>query len=230
MTTILYLVRHGETDWNATGRWQGHTDVPLNERGLQQARLLAQRLQREGVRFDAIYSSDLTRAYQTAWEIGSLLRVAVQLWPPLREIDMGEWSGLTREEIRARYPDDYARLERGEDLRRGKTGETKAAMHQRVTHSIEAMVAQHPDETLALVTHGGPVRALIRYVNERYGGSVPFPNQIGNTSLTILTCHSYMWEITACNDLRHVQPPDSQSALVTAPPDDAEQPGEGYIV
>jgi probable phosphoglycerate mutase len=230
MTTILYLVRHGETDWNATGRWQGHTDVPLNERGMQQARLLAQRLLREGIRFDAIYSSDLTRAYQTAWEIGSLLKVAVQLWPPLREIDMGEWSGLTRDEIRDRYPDEYARLERGEDLRRGITGETKAAMYQRVTHSIEAMVAQHPDETLALVTHGGPVRALIRYVNERYGSGMAQPTHIGNTALTVLTCHSYMWEITSCNDLRHLQPTNSHDDIVTAPPDDTEQPGEGYIV
>jgi probable phosphoglycerate mutase len=229
MTTILYLVRHGETDWNATGRWQGHTDVPLNERGLQQARLLAQRLLDEGVRFDAIYSSDLTRAYQTAWEIGSLLKVAVQLWPPLREIDMGAWSGLTREEIHARYPDEYTRLERGEDIRRGINGETKAAMRQRVTHSVEAMVAQHPDETLALVTHGGPVRALVSYVAERYGGTVSQANQIGNTSLTILTCHSYMWEITSCNDMRHLQPPDSHTGIVTAPPDDAEQPGEYFV-
>jgi probable phosphoglycerate mutase len=229
MTTILYLVRHGETDWNATGRWQGHTDVPLNERGLQQARLLAQRLLDEGVRFDAIYSSDLTRAYQTAWEIGSLLKVAVQLWPPLREIDMGAWSGLTREEIHARYPDEYTRLERGEDIRRGINGETKAAMRQRVTHSVEAMVAQHPEETLALVTHGGPVRALVSYVAERYGGTVSQANQIGNTSLTILTCHSYMWEITSCNDMRHLQPPDSHTGIVTAPPDDAEQPGEYFV-
>lgn len=230
MTTILYLVRHGETDWNATGRWQGHTDVPLNERGFQQARLLAQRLLDEGVRFDAIYSSDLTRAYQTAWEIGSLLKVAVQLWPPLREIDMGAWSGLTREEIHARYPDEYTRLERGEDIRRGINGETKAAMRQRVTHSVEAMVAQHPGETLALVTHGGPVRALVSYVAERYGGTVSQANQIGNTSLTTLTCHSYMWEITSCNDMRHLQPSDSHARIVTAPPDDAEQPGEGYFV
>jgi len=230
MTTILYLVRHGETDWNATGRWQGHTDVPLNERGMQQARLLAQRLLREGIHFDAIYSSDLTRAYQTAWEIGSLLKVAVQLWPPLREIDMGEWSGLTRDEIRARYSDAYARLERGEDIRRGIIGETKAAMRQRVTHSVEAMVAQHPDETLALVTHGGPVRALVSYVAERYGGTVSRANHIGNTSLTILTCHSYMWEISSCNDMHHLQPQNSHDDIVTAPPDDAEQPGEGYIV
>jgi probable phosphoglycerate mutase len=197
---------------------------------MQQARLLAQRLLREGIRFDAIYSSDLTRAYQTAWEIGSLIKVAVQLWPPLREIDMGEWSGLTRDEIRARYPDAYARLERGEDLRRGISGETKTAMYQRVTHSIEAMVAQHPDETLALVTHGGPVRALVSYVAERYGGTVSRANHIGNTSLTILTCHSYMWEISSCNDMRHLQPQNSHDDIVTAPPDDAEQPGEGYIV
>jgi probable phosphoglycerate mutase len=229
MTTVLYLVRHGETDWNAAGRWQGHADVPLNERGLQQARLLAQRLLRERIRFNAIYSSDLARAYQTAWEIGSQLKVAVQLWPPLREIDMGAWSGLTRAEIRARFPDEYARLEQGEDIRRGGSGETKASMRQRVTQSVEAMVAQHPNETLALVTHGGPVRALVNYVNEYYGGTTLQPDHVGNTSITVLECLSYTWQIKVCNDVGHLHSSDSQADLVTTPPDDAEQPGEHIV-
>jgi hypothetical protein len=73
------------------------------------------------------------------------------------------------------------------------------------------------------------VRALVSYVAERYGGTVSQANQIGNTSLTILTCHSYMWEITSCNDMRHLQPPDSHTGIVTAPPDDAEQPGEYFV-
>ena len=82
MKTTVYLIRHGETDWNLNGRWQGHTDVPLNDIGLQQAKRLAQRLYKERVHFDVLYSSDLTRAYQTAWEIGAVLKVAVELLPP----------------------------------------------------------------------------------------------------------------------------------------------------
>ncbi len=223
MTTTLYLIRHGETDWNATGRWQGHADVPLNARGLHQARLLASRLQTEGVQFDAIYSSDLKRAFQTAWEVGAALKVAVQLWPPLREIDLGKWSGLTREEIRTNYPDDYARLKAGEDVPRGGA-ETSAALRKRVVESVEAMVTQHPAETLALVSHGGPVRSLVSYVIEKYGADVQPNRHIGNTSITVLHCHSYLWEISTYNDTRHLH--TDEFDLVSQPPDDAERPEE----
>lgn len=109
MKTMLYLIRHGETDWNASHRWQGHADIPLNQRGLRQAQLVAQQLQAEGVQFDAIYSSDLTRAYQTAWQIGALLHLPVQMLPPLREIDVGgvEWANPKR---------DRSSLSRGDAL------------------------------------------------------------------------------------------------------------------
>jgi probable phosphoglycerate mutase len=223
MTTILYLIRHGETDWNASGRWQGHTDVPLNDKGLRQAQLLAQHLHEHRVAFHAIYSSDLTRAYQTAWEIGSALRIAVQLWPPLREIDMGAWSGLTREEIRKRYPDDYALLEHGHDIRRGG-GETAARLYRRVVDTVQAMISHHPNETIALVTHGGPIRSLVGYVAETYGADVPDRMHIGNTSVTIVECLSYMWQVTTYNDMQHLYANAEVSELVSAPPDDAEQP------
>lgn len=228
MTTVLYLIRHGETDWNVHRRWQGHTDIPLNERGLKQARLLAQRLQREGVRFNGIYSSDLARAYQTAWEVGAALKVAVQMWPPLREIDVGAWSGLTRDEIRTRFADEYARLEQGEDIRRGG-GETGAALYQRVTATIEAMVKQHPGETIALVSHGGPIRALVRHVVEDYGAEMPPKEHIGNTSITTISCLSYMWKLETHNDMRHLFDEETGEDLVSMPPDDAEQHEENVL-
>ena len=150
MTTTLYLIRHGETDWNLDGRWQGHTDIPLNSIGRKQAKILAQRLHGEGTRFDVIYSSDLTRAYQTAWEIGAAIKVAVQLLPPLREIDMGCWSGLTRDEIKSRYPMEYRLLELDHDIPRGG-GENLAAFPSGVSGVFEAVSAcVSPSSALAL--------------------------------------------------------------------------------
>src|SRR5581483_11305534 len=98
MTTLL-LVRHGETDWNAERRWQGHADVPLNARGREQARALAEELAGESI--DAIYSSDLSRAQDTADIVGARLDVPVVVDPDLREIDVGPVEGLTAEESAA---------------------------------------------------------------------------------------------------------------------------------
>jgi probable phosphoglycerate mutase len=111
MSSTIYLIRHGETEWNLAGRWQGHADVPLNELGARQAQLVGRRLAREGARFDAIYSSDLARAFQTAWEIGAAVKVPVQLLPPLREIDLGAWSGRTYDEIKQLFPEEVAQVE-----------------------------------------------------------------------------------------------------------------------
>ncbi len=90
--TTFFVIRHGETDWNLNGRWQGHADVPLNQVGRVQARRLADRLLRDGARIDAIYSSDLKRAWETARAVAAALDLAPRLDPSLREIDVGSWS------------------------------------------------------------------------------------------------------------------------------------------
>jgi probable phosphoglycerate mutase len=221
MKTLVYLIRHGETDWNLERRWQGHTDIPLNTIGKQQSKRLAERLCTEQTRFDVLYSSDLTRAYQTAWEIGSALHVPVEMLPPLREIDLGIWSGLTREEIREQFPVEFALLSQGQDIPRGG-GETLAALRARVVNTIEAMVAQHPGETLAFVSHGGAIRMMLRYVCETFNLD-NFPcKHIGNTAISLLH-HSVKdgWELLRCNDMAHLEP---YPELYTAPPDDAERP------
>lgn len=225
MTTTLYLIRHGETDWNVTGRWQGYADVPLNAVGRTQAQLVARRLSNDGVMFDAIYSSDLARAYQTAWEIGSAVKVPVQLLPPLREIDLGLWSGLTRAEIQAQFPAEYARLEQGEDIQRGG-GESTAMLYRRVVAAVEAIVAQHPGHTLALVTHGGPVRMLLRRANNQDPTSQTSFAHIGNTSLSIVHCNSSDWTAVTVNDMAHLADQPQAPDLMSAPPDDAEPPQE----
>jgi broad specificity phosphatase PhoE len=222
MTTTVYLIRHGETDWNLAGRWQGHADVPLNEIGLRQARVVAQRLAAEDVRFDAIYSSDLARAFQTAWEIGAAVKVAVQLLPNLREIDLGTWSGLTYGEIKTTHPTEIALLEAGQDIPRGG-GETLSALRKRVVEAVDAIAHHHGAGTLGLITHGGCIRMLLAHAESFDGdGFKRFPH-IGNTSISVVRVAPDRWEALRVNDVAHLEATDEPD-LISAPPDDAERP------
>jgi broad specificity phosphatase PhoE len=103
----LFLIRHGETDWNHEGRWQGHEDRGLTERGAEQARAAAQAL--HGVTFAAIYASDLRRATESARPLADAVGLLVEEQPELREIDTGSWTGLTRDEVAAADPQGAAR-------------------------------------------------------------------------------------------------------------------------
>jgi broad specificity phosphatase PhoE len=146
VTTIL-LARHGETDWNREGRWQGWADPPLNETGRAQARALAEQLQETP--FDAVYSSDLRRAHETAEIVAAPHGVPVVTDPGLREIDVGTWSGLTQTEIELRFPDG----ERPD-------GETREQHLERVLEAAERIARANPEGRILLVTHGGTMRAL----------------------------------------------------------------------
>jgi broad specificity phosphatase PhoE len=146
----LILARHGETDWNRDGIWQGHGDPPLNELGRRQAAELAERL--ADVEIDALYSSDLRRAYETAEIIARAKSLAITAEPELREIDIGAWSGLTRAEIEERFPG----MERHD-------GETSEAFDARAVGVLTRIAGAHDGHQVLVVTHGGVVRALQRH-------------------------------------------------------------------
>lgn len=227
MKTTLYLIRHGETEWNADGRWQGHADVPLNDVGREQAALLAKWFRRTGTRFDRIYSSDLSRAYQTAWAVGLALGMPVQLYPPLREIDLGIWSGMTRDEVRERYPIEFALLNQGQDIPRGGA-ETTAALTKRVVGAVRALVAEHRGETLALVSHGGSLRTLLQQgATDEQRADVRWRN-LANTSVSVMQVTEDRWELASFNDVTHLERATDHDELVTTPPDDEQQPIEGF--
>jgi broad specificity phosphatase PhoE len=155
VTTIL-LARHGESDWNRDRRWQGYADRPLTERGREQARALAERL--SDIRLDAIYSSDLERARATAEAVARPRGMAVEHVPALREVDVGSWSGLTREEAEENYPEAFGRWLQGSA---GWTdGETYEEMSERVLGAIAKIIQQHPEGRALVVAHGGPIRAV----------------------------------------------------------------------
>lgn len=160
MPTIL-LARHGETDWNAENRFQGHADPPLNERGRAQARELAGKLRDE--RVDAVFTSPLRRARETAEIVAETLGLPVIEDEGLREVDVGEWQGLTRAEIEERYPDAFARwVAHGPGWERGETYE---AMGERVLDALARIADGRAGERLLVVTHGGPVRAALARAN-----------------------------------------------------------------
>ena len=160
VTTIL-LARHGETDWNREHRWQGHADPPLNDRGREQAAELARRL--AGIRIDAVYSSDLARARETAELVAAAIGIAVVVDPALREIDVGEWRGLTTTEIEARFPDGYRRHAGGGDG--WQNGETHAAMSARIVEAVGRIAEAHPGGDVLSVLHGGVMRALLAHAS-----------------------------------------------------------------
>ncbi len=159
--TRFILIRHGETDWNIEGRWQGQADVPLNERGREQAVQTAHAL--DDIKFAAIYSSDLSRARETAEALASVMKLNVQFDVRLREIHQGEWQGLLISEIRARYA-DAIRL-RMIDPRSvvPPGGETTSQVMERVVAAIEDIRPKYFGQTVAVVSHGFAIACLLTH-------------------------------------------------------------------
>ena len=164
--TELLLVRHGETDWNRDRRFQGHADPPLNETGREQAHALAADL--AGERIQLVYTSDLRRARETAEIVAARLEADVVALRELREIDVGEWQGLTWPEIEARYPEGArAWHEHGHGW---ETGETYDELGERVVSALRRIAADHPEERVLVIGHGGTIRATRAFLE---GLSVP---------------------------------------------------------
>ena len=158
----IYLVRHGITEWNCVRRMQGHTDVPLNTEGRVQAALIGARLSAVAPRPTAIWSSDLARAVDTARAIAQPLGLKVQTTPLLRETMLGEWEGLTREEIIARGDSERLEAYLRDSLQASAAGsETLEAVWDRMLRGMDDIRQQCPEETIVIVGHGGSLRALI---------------------------------------------------------------------
>ena len=153
MTTLI-LVRHGETDWNAQHRWQGHSDTALNDAGREQAHRLAGKLEP----VDALYSSDLARA-RTAEIIAESLGLDIRLDPRLRERGFGSWEGRTSEEIEASFPDEQRRWREGIGAG-AHDAEQFEAFAGRVGSFVDEVVPRHPGEAVLVVTHGGTIRVV----------------------------------------------------------------------
>jgi glucosyl-3-phosphoglycerate phosphatase len=202
----LVLVRHGETEWNADGRWQGHGGGGLSVRGREQARRTAESLMREIGDIALIARSDLRRVAETAEPLeadGAPVRVD----PRLRELDCGSWAGLTHAEIAEADPERYAAWQAGADVAPGG-GERVADMQARVT----AALTEHLDElgdggTAVVVTHGGPIRVGVAGLR---GRSVTALDEacapVANCSITELVSAGGAVDVVRYGDGRHLGP------------------------
>jgi broad specificity phosphatase PhoE len=201
---LLYLVRHGETDWNREKRWQGHYDRPLSLLGRAQAWAAGQRLASE--RISQLHSSDLSRAWQTAQIIGEACGVEPQADRRLREVDVGNWAGLTQQEAKEQFPQGFARRRAGGKGWEG--GESYEEMGERVLNYVTEILTQaRGSEHFALICHSGVVRMLVAHAlhlrpedRRRVGG-----NEHG--AVTILKARNDRpWSLRTYNDASHLLP------------------------
>jgi broad specificity phosphatase PhoE len=162
--TTLYLIRHGQTPWNVEGRYQGQSDPPLTEKGRQQAQTTTAKLAEVG--FDAIYSSNLIRARQTADALSQATGLPVWLDPRLQEINQGQWQGVLIDDIRAGWPDALHGWEADPWRHHPPGGETLQQVQTRLFAAINEIIARHPQDTVAVFSHKLPIALLkIRYKN-----------------------------------------------------------------
>jgi alpha-ribazole phosphatase len=157
--THFCLVRHGQTDWNLEGRYQGQSDVPLNEKGHAQAKSLADQLCEH--RFAAIFSSDLSRARQTAESIADVLGLPVRLDPRLREIRLGEWEGILVTDIKKHYEQLWEQRLVDPANSRPPGGETVGEVATRVYATLDDVSRLFPAENVLIVSHGLSIATAI---------------------------------------------------------------------
>lgn len=154
----LILLRHGQSEWNAVGRWQGHGDPSLTELGRTQAREAAAQLASAGI--ERIVTSDLARASETAEIVGALLGLIPELDAFWRERDIGSWTGLTREDIEARWPIEYTHFRSHDEHARPGGGESNAMLRARAQEALAALRARYAGVRALVVTHRGIARML----------------------------------------------------------------------
>ncbi len=195
----ISLVRHGTTEWNASHRFQGHSDVPLSEVGRAQARRLADRLR--GERFDVIYASDLIRAVETASILAEPHGLEVRRDPRLREFDFGEWEGLRWDEIVATRPQLRERALTAAALYSPDGGETFAAVCERVGSFFDELRAA-PVGHAAIVMHAGPLHAALAVLGLSGEGQ-----RFAPASLTRITMEDGQPRLISLSDVRHLNSP-----------------------
>ena len=201
--TKLLLVRHGESEFNHAGRFAGFSDVDLTDTGRWQVERLRERIAEEKI--DAVYSSDLKRAVRTA-EIAMEGRgIPITTCAEVREINYGEVDGLPFSEIKARYPDLAKQLSTSELELAFPGGETFADFVQRVSTFEERLAKHGQAETVLLVAHGGPLRALLcsmLRISQRSWWQL----SIDNASLSIVETHSRGTVLRLLNETYYLRP------------------------
>jgi broad specificity phosphatase PhoE len=218
ITTLVYLVRHGVTEWNVQRRFQGQMEVPLSGEGFVQAAAVASWLAGQPVRFSAIYTSDLLRAMQTAQEIGARLRIQPEPVAALREIHCGEWQGLSVEAVEEHYPGSLDEWRNHVDSFTLPGGESIPEVQQRTFDFYRRAVKQHEGEAIIFVSHGAALSAL---QTSAYGWDLRETwglgkTRLGNTGVTVLSVDSLSGRanLLVHNSIVHLEHPTGISSVL----------------
>ena len=204
--TEIVLIRHGETEWNLIGRWQGHADSPLSKRGISQAEALGERMLGEDV--DFIYVSDLERAQHTARLVGRPSHWSFDLMPELRERDIGVLEGLTTDEMLIKQPEVYQSFCQKGPTYEPPGGESFCQFSDRCFSAIEKLASMHPGKKIVAVTHGGVLGAIFRKV---LNISLDAPRKflLLNCSVNRIRKDSNGWNLVSWGDVSHLRELDS---------------------
>ena len=200
MKTTIILARHGETDWNSQGKLQGKSNIPLNKEGEEQAKKLAKRLKEFPI--TKMYSSELTRAVNTAKTISNTLNLSIEIHKGLNERDYGEFEGMTWDEIRSIVSKDneiipnFFRLD-------PKKGESYRVFHKRIVKHFLEIAKKHPSQTILLVCHGAVINALLRHINNIKDEITQY--RLKNTSVTILGILEEKITVELLGDAKHLE-------------------------
>lgn len=182
----LFLVRHGETDWNVQKKIQGKTDIELNELGVTQARRLGEKIAKAGTRIDKIYSSRLKRAYKTAVVIGECIHSEVEVVDGLEEMHLGDWEGMRWSEVRECYPEAYQKWYENRRYERVPNGESYQDLLERVLHALHIIIEK--EENALIVTHSADIVTLLAMIHETPFHQMFDTYKIGNADLIEIEC------------------------------------------
>ena len=200
-TTVLFAVRHGETEWNHIGRQQGHLDSPLSESGIKQAHALANGLRGKGI--EVIYSSDLGRAVQTAEIIGAKLDLRINFDPRLRERHLGSMQGMTRTAFREQFPKESVKLESGNPDYILPGGESARQRFDRCIGCCIDLATRHPGGRVLLIAHGGVLNSMVRFAL-RIPLADPRSFSLFNAAINIFSVDSNGWRLDTWGEISHL--------------------------
>ena len=203
MVTRVILIRHAETPWNRERRMQGHIDTPLSDAGRAQAEALAQRL--ADVRFGALYSSDLSRAHETARAIAASSGREVLADARLRERSFGIFEGLTYAEMAERHPEDFARFDSRDPDYVMPGGESARTFWARCLECLGEICERHAGDEVVVVTHGLVLDVVYRKAHG-LGYREPRPVPLVNASLNAFSYADGAWRMEFWGDVAHLDP------------------------
>lgn len=197
MDTKLFLIRHGQTDWNSSRKLQGHRDLPLNDIGTKQALKVAASL--AGKVVDVIYSSDLQRAYTTALKIADYHQaVEIKTLPGLREIDFGRWEGLTYKDIEEQFPGQYIQWCKNPVQVTPPNGESVIDFQNRVVSQFKEINNSSNGKNVVIVTHGGTIRMFLTYIL-KMPVNLYWKLEVDHCNISIIQCYGNEYVLKTFN-------------------------------